>query len=309
MISLSFHFRDIFRLSQGLCQHCILPSSAFRLCSTLAVASSVSLTIYYAASGCLDVHSAGSKLHPEIPHGHRRATSTISNRLFHVMLQQHFPCCWLWYQLVFPTGWVHPCEATVLSHCQHQPWCGKVGGYNIWLVLNMYWQQASSRGSVWSGIYMDIYSAWGRLAGRQLGGVGGVEQREMEEGHWHPSGAVSRLADCMIRAGEVWEREWGQKFVYMANVKEFIEMWCSVYNNYCKMTKASEKNIPANIPLIHLRRIQQKLFLSYSFPLTWLDNCTISLSCVCVRCDFPSFVHMMAVSNVLLFIMGHKLSS
>lgn len=34
------------------------------------------------------------------------------------------------------------------------------------LVMNMYWQQASSRGSVWSGIYMDIHSAWGRLAGR-----------------------------------------------------------------------------------------------------------------------------------------------
>lgn len=47
------------------------------------------------------------------------------------------------------------------------------------LVMNMYWQQASSRGSVWSGIYMDIYSVWGRLAGRQAGGKGVVEQGEL----------------------------------------------------------------------------------------------------------------------------------
>lgn len=152
---------------------------------------------------------------------HRRATSTISNHLFHVMLQQHYPYCWRWYQLVFLTGWVHPCEATVPSHCQHHPWCGKVGGYSIWLVLNMYWQQASSRGSVWSGIYMDIYSAWGRQAGRQTGGVGGVEQRELSlhvciTAGWKKaadtqSGAVSRLADCMIRARGVWEMESGGK--------------------------------------------------------------------------------------------------
>ncbi len=142
---------------------------------------------------------------------------------------------------------------------------GRLEGWSVWLVMNMYWQQASSRGSVWSGIYMDIYSAWGRLAGwlagRQAGGWagrqtdgraggdGGVEQGEFSlevcvnvTAGWKKaadtqSGAVSRLADCTIRAGWVEKMESRRKFVLFVCVTNRERERCRVSGSVSSVGK------------------------------------------------------------------------
>lgn len=88
---------------------------------------------------------------------HHWATRTIANCLHHDILQRA-----IW------AGVSNKTSASLWS--TSSLWCGEAGG--VWLVMNMYWQQMSSRGSAWSGMYMDVYSVRGwlaRQAGRQAG--------------------------------------------------------------------------------------------------------------------------------------------
>lgn len=105
---------------------------------------------------------------------HCRVTSAISSCLYHVMLQQHLPHRRRWYRLALLMKAVH---LRTLSAS------GEVGGCSVWVVMNVYGQQAGGRGSVLSWIRMDANSAWGQVADCQADcqarRIGGVENREL----------------------------------------------------------------------------------------------------------------------------------
>lgn len=139
---------------------------------------------------------------------HCMATSIISNCLCHVMLQLLY--CWWCYPLVLEVSALLRSKCAGLLSDDARRSMVVV----TWIVINMRRQQASIRGTVWCGIYMEISSAWRELAGKQ-GWVGvNVEPGELSldicvdvtAGLWHPKWC-RLLADCIIWAGWVRKME------------------------------------------------------------------------------------------------------
>lgn len=161
----------------SLFQSCFLYRrfSAFTLHSALAAAALLSLHIHYSRSSCLDVHKSGSKVDPKTPHA---APWGLLVPLVTVSIMSHYNAS---RTAGSDTGWCTWRDECipVKGICQlivSVSWdAGRRAVVVTWLVMNMCWQQASSRGSVWSGIYMEILLAWGQSAG----GDGGVEQGEL----------------------------------------------------------------------------------------------------------------------------------
>lgn len=196
-------------MSLSLCQSCFFYcwSSAFTLHSALTVAALRSLHIHYSRSSCLDVHKSGSKLDPKIPHA---APWGLLVPLVAVSNMSHYNTSRTAGSDTSWCTWRDEC-IPVKGMCQlivSVSWdAGRTAVVVTWLVMNMCWQQASSRGSVWSGIYMEILLAWGQSAD----GDGGVEQGELildvcvnvtvgwKKGADTKSNDISRLADCMKR--------------------------------------------------------------------------------------------------------------
>lgn len=115
------------------------------------------------------------------------------------------------------------------------------------VVFDLLWICTDSRRA--AEAVFDLRSTWtftqqedGWLAGRWAGGVGGVEQGELSLGVSSllparcninvQSGAISRLADCMIRA--VWVHEMGK--VCVTEIEK-VSVWsfCWQHKHYCRI--------------------------------------------------------------------------
>lgn len=137
--------------------------------------------MYYSMSGCLDVHESWSKI------SSWNTTCGSVGLLVSLVTVSIMSCyntsrtaggvtCWC-------SRWVHPCEADVPAYCQHQPWCGKVGGcsdltcYEFVLAAGEQWRQCLMRDL--HGYLLSV-----RRTGRQAGERVGMEEQNRVSSVW-----------------------------------------------------------------------------------------------------------------------------
>lgn len=213
--------------------------------------------MYYSMSGCLDVHESWSKT------SSWDTTCGSVGLLVSLVTVSIISCYNTSRTAAGVTGWcsrrVHPCEAGVPAYGQHQPWCGKVGGCS-----DLTWRAVEAVfdvGSTW--VFTHREENW--QAGRRVGGNGGVEQGELsldmcvdvtagyKKASDTQSGAVSRLADCMIRAGWVHKMESQRMFAWLfvwQSEKERGTMYSvrfAVHNKVCYVRKAATNIFSSSI--------------------------------------------------------------